>query len=416
MCQDKTIRNRKTGLVLTAKRGSKDVGLEAPMDANQDLTVHLAQQWNRIPVFDVTTSADMFGRLYNIYTKKVDSGIPQDVFYFENEYNSRVLEVSGYDGNGDIQSWSNQHLSDQQFYFRDRGSRKFCGQLMNEKSGECMDVKGYNGDGTVQTYACEKKPDQEFCLYENGELVNQQSGYCVDIRGYNAEQGSDIITWPCESLRDQRWEMIETGGYFALKSLHQGNVGTRGICLDVSGYNGSGNVKAWQCENLPDQRWKIRKYEDVYERPEGKWKLVADNQSGSISQTVEVGIETQNTQWSEDQLTIGVAIEADTAFGGVSVNTEYSRAWGREFSEASSTTTSFTVVCEFNKDGSIFTGGEMWQWVIDVEPKNAALSTIHWQPLTVRCTEGYTGPPSCPPGVPEDECVDNALKATRPSS
>ena len=108
--------------------------------------------------------------------------------------------------------------------------------------------------------------------------------------------------------------MIDKNGHFALKSRHPDNVGQRGICLDVSRYDGTGNIKAWQCENIPDQRWKVKDYSDIYERPEGKWKHVADNQSGRIYQTLEVGIETSNTEWSKDQLAIGVEIEADTGF------------------------------------------------------------------------------------------------------
>ena len=64
MCQDKTIRNRQSGLVLTAKRGSKDVKLEALMWPHQDYDVYLAQKWNPSKVNG----------------KKDGGGIEQDVF------------------------------------------------------------------------------------------------------------------------------------------------------------------------------------------------------------------------------------------------------------------------------------------------------------------------------------------------
>ena len=55
----------------------------------------------------------------------------------------------------------------------------FFGKLINEESGKCLDVSGYDGEDNMQTYACKDKKDQEFCLYENGELAKEKKNQNV---------------------------------------------------------------------------------------------------------------------------------------------------------------------------------------------------------------------------------------------
>lgn len=130
-----------------------------------------------------------------------------------------------------------------------------------------------NGRGGVETNDCDNLDDQKWKLYENGELVNMKSGLCLDVNG---EDGwGNVNVYYCENSLDQMWNNndFRNGDYFAFV-----NKKNRAVCLDVEGSTGRGNVQTQYCDHFDDQYWKFDNNEWV--APTASWNKIACNQNG----------------------------------------------------------------------------------------------------------------------------------------
>ena len=69
-----------------------------------------------------------------------------------------------------------------------------------------MDVEGSSGDGNILIYYCEDAADQSWFRpdeLEDGDFysyVNKQSGLCIDVAG--AAGVGEVATWACDELPD----------------------------------------------------------------------------------------------------------------------------------------------------------------------------------------------------------------------
>lgn len=61
-------------------------------------------------------------------------------------------------------------------------------------------------DGSfIQIVTCNGNPAQKFVLSPAGDLVSILANKCVDIGGWNANQGAQLILWPCTGNVNQKW-------------------------------------------------------------------------------------------------------------------------------------------------------------------------------------------------------------------
>jgi len=172
------------------------------------------------------------------------------------------LDVSGYDGLGNVQMWSCEVYptisKDQQWDrvpisgpFTDSGISQDLFLIKNRKSGKCLDISGYNGSGTVGIYDCDGGIDQMYYIRSrgsevgHGKLQNERSGKCLDVSGYDGH--GNVATYHCEDEEDQVFTLYENGELVNADSNQ---------CVDISGYDGYGNIGIYPCEALADQQWK----------------------------------------------------------------------------------------------------------------------------------------------------------------
>ena len=130
------------------------------------------------------------------------ANIEQTAFQLINQQSGLFLDVSFYDGEGNVGVYQNENLDDQCFYFRFRGRLLAHGRLQNQKSGRCLHAAA-GTDTNIEIADCQNAEDQFFSFYENGELVNKKSDLCVDVSGVDGPGTGDIQLYLCENFLDQ---------------------------------------------------------------------------------------------------------------------------------------------------------------------------------------------------------------------
>nr|AOO35152.1 chrysaoralin [Chrysaora quinquecirrha] len=378
LCGDGTIRNEARNYCFTP-RGS----------GNDNVESSACQHYPRIPA----RQKWRLGRSKKFYDM---GGILQEAREIINVESNRCLDVSGYDGTGNIGVYHCENKDDQYFYFRSRGKEVAFGRLRNEKSSQCLDVSGYDGKGNVQMYDCEDKKDQWFKFYENGEVVNEQSRRCLDVSGYDGT--GNIGTYCCEDKHDQMWSRPsqlcngESCSFVNKKS---------GQCLDVSGYDGRGGVATYHCEGLADQR--LKWVTDKWTAPNAVWVMVGCNQNGKVSQWLSNTVSYSSTITHTVTVEVGASMEADLVFAKATVSTKVSTSLSTAWTKSQSGTTRIVFTCEYYDNQEAFTGGCMWQLRVDTKHVNSG-RLLTWSPQITRCTTSNTQP-RCPPFT---KCVDKA--------
>lgn len=319
-------------------------------------------------------------------------GIYQKAREIINAKSGECLDVANTGGNGNIGTYTCTNELDQYFYFRSRGKLLAHGRLQNQRSGLCLDVTGYQGGRkeNVQIYACEKAADQFFSFYENGELVNGKSRLCLDVKRYSGN--GNVIMYECEDLHDQMWSQpwqYCDGNYCSFINKASGK------CLDVAGYQASSesNVQTYDCEGLPDQRFKW--VSGNWVTPTSDWNMVGCNQNGKVTQEISNEISYSTTESETSTQEISAAIEADTVFGGVSLSTSISQSLSKEWTMSQSQTTTITFTCEIYDSGEPFVRGCMWQLQVTTK-EQLSENEMRWTPQIVKCTRNHEKP-KCPP-------------------
>lgn len=367
-CEDGTIRSTKSGFCLDVS-GYDGSGNVQMWSCEIYPSVKEDQQWDII---------------YSKYNPYEESGISQELFRIKNKKSGYCLDIGGYDGRGNVQTYACDDGIDQDFYIRSRGEIIGHGKLQNQKSGSCLDVSGYDGRGNVATYDCQDEEDQIFTLYENGELVNKDSNLCIDISKYDGH--GNIIMYACQAMADQQWkQVLWDGDFFSLTSKKSNQ------CLDVSGYDGKGQIATYRCEDLPDQKWKW--IAEKWTTPVGSWNQVYCNMNGGIQQQIETSRTSSDSFTSTTSVEIGSEIEAGVIFKKAKVTTKVSQSIAKTWTTSSSSSNSVEVSCDVNDDGSDFTGGCLWQWHLTT---SSSINTVSWKAGISKCTHS-TEEPNCPP-------------------
>lgn len=192
----------------------------------------------------------IFGRSKAIVDK---GGIKQEAREMISVRSGHVLDVAGRHGHGRIGTYKRDGHDDQLFYFRSRGRLVGHGRLQIQKSGLCLNVAGTSGGirSNVLIWNCRNVDNEYFLFYENGELVSKMSGLCVDIEGRDGS--GNILMYPCEDEPDQMW--IRTSCHGSCCSF----VSKRSKkCLEASGSNAvkGANILAYACDGRADQRFR----------------------------------------------------------------------------------------------------------------------------------------------------------------
>ena len=354
LCGDGTIRNEARNYCFTPKG-----------TGNVDVSSSACQHYPAIP----NSQKWRLGRTIKFY----DAGrILQEAREIINVASGKCLDVSGYDGRGNIGVHTCENLYDQYFYFRSRGKQVARGRLRNEKSNQCLDVDGHNGEGNVKMYNCEDQADQWFRLYENGELVNEKSRQCLDVDGHDGT--GNIKIYPCEDRLDQMWTRPTTlcnGDYCSFVNKKSRK------CLDVSGYDGKGGVSTYNCEGLPDQRLKF--VSDRWTAPTAKWVVVGCNMNGKVSQWISNTVSYSSTITTTVTTEVSASIESDLVFAKATVSTKVSTSLSTAWTRSQSGTTRVIYSCDYFDNKETFTGGCMWQ--LEVLIVYFLYLPIHFVPL-----------------------------------
>ena len=336
LCGDGTIRNEAKNYCFTPE-GTGNVDVESSPCTHYP-RIPDSQKWR-------------LGR--EIQFKDV-GGIVQVAREIINIASGKCLDISGYDGYGDIKVNECQNLTDQYFYFRSRGKQLARGRLINEKSNQCLDVDGHDGEGDVEIYDCEDELDQWFRYYENGEVINERSGQCLDVSGHDGT--GNIQIYPCEDRLDQMWLLPKSlcnGEYCSFLNKESSK------CLDVWGYDGKGWVRTDDCEGLPDQRLKF--VSDKWTAPTAKWVLIGCNQNGKVSQWISNSVTFSKTITKTITTEVSASIEADLIFAKAAVSTRVSTSLSTAWSQSQSSKTRIMFSCDQYDSHDPFTSGCMWQ-------------------------------------------------------
>jgi len=385
-CEDGTIRSMASAYCLDVD-GSDGRGNVQMVQCEIYPHVSPDQQWN----------------LENIRSDN-SMGIVQNLFRIRNRQSGWCLDISGNDGSGEVKTYSCQNYDDQSFYIPSRGGVVNHGKLQNQQSRKCMDVSGYDGLGNIATYTCEDELDQVFTLYENGEMVNSRSHQCVDIA--NSAGHGNIGIYPCLSMADQQWSQImQNGEYFSLASVKANQ------CIDVSGSDGNGEIATYQCTGEPDQKWKWAN--EDWTTAMGSWNLIHCNESGGVTWQV-----SESTTWGSSNtisetttVEVGSTISAGVKMASAEVSSSVSQSLGLDWthSQSGTHTDQLTAACEFNEDGSVFTGGCMWQFHLE---SSSGYNELAWTSSNTRCTANHNAP-KCPPF---SRCADDGCTLCVPKA
>ena len=178
----------------------------------------------------------------------------------------------------------------------------------------------------VLIHGCEKTADQFFGFYENGELVNDKSRLCLDVSGIGGS--GNVLMHECEATYDQMWSQPRQycdGDYCSFMNKASGK------CLDVFGDQASSgsNVLTYRCDGLPDQRFKW--VSGNWVTPTADWDMVGCNQNGKVTHQISNEISYSTTESETSAVEITAAIEAKTFFGGVSLSTSTSYSLSKEW-------------------------------------------------------------------------------------
>lgn len=293
---------------------------------------------------------------------------------------------------------------DQYFYFRDRGQAIKSGRLRNQLSGKCMQIEGYPCTYCyLGTHTCSDDEGQFWKYYANGELINHRTNCPMDAEGDGSSVGSRLRTYISEETKDQMWdtpEVYSDGDFLGWRNE------MAGLCIDVSGGKGFGNMVLNTCEGTTDQRFEW--VTEDWKPPNSKWTQVGCNEEGSVKHEISNSVEYSSEVTTEIAFSIETTIEESLLFESGSVSTSVSSSvastWGSSHGET--TTTSFS--CDNYPNGETWKGGCMWQ--LYMETRDVSDRSLAWHAKIIRCTRGMTTP-SCPPFTQcEDEecskCVD----------
>ena len=129
------------------------------------------------------------------------------------------------------------------------------GELRNAKDhSKCLDALPHHG-GNVESRSCDNSDSQKWCWCTDNTLRHEKNGFCL-AAGYHFN--SNVVTERCTVIEGEdwydtrhRWNALTQKGvdlrkrpqtYFQLMSWQ------RNQCMDVSGYQGRGNVGTYTCE------------------------------------------------------------------------------------------------------------------------------------------------------------------------
>ncbi|CAB4009458.1 Hypothetical predicted protein [Paramuricea clavata] len=160
----------------------------------------------------------------------------------------------GKDGNGNLKSASCKvypAIPDYQKWRHGRsktfvdtgGIEQEAREIINVKSEACMDVNGRCGP-------CKNVDNQYFYFRSRGKLLAhgmlqvKKSGLCLDVEG---DQGrGNVYIDSCKDAANQHFDFHENGELLNKIS---------GLCVNIAGYDGDGDITTQVCEDLPDQMW-----------------------------------------------------------------------------------------------------------------------------------------------------------------
>ena len=137
------------------------------------------------------------------------------------------------------------------------------GELRVLNSKLCVDIEGKSGAGHIKTYHCDGLNDQQLIFCGDGTIRNEQMNYCF-TPGKNGD--GNLVSAACGLYpaipNYQKWRLgrprtfTDNGGIMQV-AMEIINVKS-GMCMDVSGASGSGNIGIYSCTNEDDQYFFLR--------------------------------------------------------------------------------------------------------------------------------------------------------------
>jgi chitinase len=115
--------------------------------------------------------------------------------------------------------------------------------------GLCVDDRGastadYN---PVQVYTCNGTDAQQWTVESNDTL--RALGMCLDVDGAGTTDGTTVDLYDCNGTGAQTWVPQSDGALLNPNS---------GMCLDDTGYGGSGTqLQIWSCTGNDNQEWSL---------------------------------------------------------------------------------------------------------------------------------------------------------------
>jgi len=336
-------------------------------------------------------------------TVKDDSGIDQQIFRLWPDSNKGCLDVGGNSQTATLEYKYFGYMcvdgaKDQYLYFRSRGSVLGSGHLVNAKSKLCMEASD-DATATSTVTTCADATNQIWFLYENGELVSDQSKYCLTVTDGGSSLGA------CSDEAYQHWTRVLCQPEESCTDSFSLYNAADGSCLDTVSDSGKGSMYQKACNDQDDQKWYWKPAH--WETPVASWSLKGCDTSGTLEYSVEVGVTQGSSHDLSKETAWEIGVEIDTGFilAESSVSASYSGSVSNTWatSSESSTTESITMSCDYNDDGTDFTGGCMWQFNMEVA-STVGDDSVEWNAPIVKCTRDNIAP-ICPPFY---YCADDA--------
>ena len=136
------------------------------------------------------------------------------------------------------------------------------GELRVLQSKLCVDISGRSGGGNALAFECEGLDDQQIILCGDGTLRSMRASYnCLTSTANGNVESSTCQVYPAVP-DNQKWKFgrskrFQDNGGIQQEAQEIINVKS-GLCLDVTGSTGSGNMLTWHCEKANDQYFYFR--------------------------------------------------------------------------------------------------------------------------------------------------------------
>ncbi|MDH4393893.1 MAG: RICIN domain-containing protein [Aquabacterium sp.] len=117
--------------------------------------------------------------------------------------------------------------------------------MVARHSNLCVGISGAVGTqgARLTQQACNGSAAQTWNVPLTTAFQSVSSNQCMNVRGASTALNAAVVQWPCVGAANEQWQMVQSGGFYTLRSVNSG------LCLDVPGVSRTAGtaLDQWTC-------------------------------------------------------------------------------------------------------------------------------------------------------------------------